>query len=78
MFPLAGRYPNNQDDPKTACEHCGGVIRHERWCITCDALVRYAYDAVAQPEKLSVADRLILHALGVLWEESCQGACQPA
>ncbi len=76
-FPLRVGIPTIRTIPKRACEHCGGVIRHERWCITCDALVRYAYDAVAQPEKLSVADRLILHALGVLWEESCQGACQP-
>jgi len=46
------------------------MARHEKWCITRDALVQYAYRAVLEPERLSIADRLILHALGVCWAQS--------
>jgi len=80
MFPVpaAGWFHSNQSNATSACEHCGGVARHERWCITCDALVQYAFQAVLEAEKLTAADQLILHALGVSWEKnSCDGACQP-
>ena len=40
-----------------------GGIRHEPWCITCNALVRYAYEIVIEPGTLKLADQLILHAL---------------
>jgi len=49
------------------CEHCGGIIRHERWCITRDPIVYYAYQIVADPGKLTPGDELILHSLGVIW-----------
>ncbi len=75
--PAASWYHSNQYAAKAACEHCGGVIRHERWCITCDALVQYAYAAVLDPDKLTLTDTLILHALGVVWGKNrCEGACQ--
>jgi hypothetical protein len=75
--PAASWYHSSQNDSKSACEHCGAVGRHERWCITCDALVRYAYAAVLDPEKLTLIDTLILHALGTAWGENRrQGACQ--
>jgi hypothetical protein len=75
--PAASWYHSNQYDAKSACEHCGGVIRHERWCITVDPLVQYAYEVVLHPEKLSRVDQLILHALGVEWKQnSCQGSCR--
>jgi hypothetical protein len=52
-----------------------GVIRHEPWCITCNALVRYAYEIVIEPGTLKLADQLILHALGVEWSlKKCSGA----
>jgi hypothetical protein len=77
--PKATWYHSNQYNAARTCEHCGGVIRHERWCITCDPIVQYAYGVVLDPEKLSLRDRLILHALGVSWEANQgQGACQPA
>jgi hypothetical protein len=75
--PAAFWYHSNQYNAQSACEHCGGIVRHERWCITCDAVVQYAYGAVLDPEKLTLCDRLILHALGVSWEKNrCMGACQ--
>ncbi len=49
------------------CEHCGRILRHEKWCITRDPLVQYAYAVVTDPERLTLRDRLILHALGVDW-----------
>jgi hypothetical protein len=75
--PSASWYHSNQYSAKSACEHCGGIVRHEKWCITCDAVVQYAYSVVLEPEKLTFCDRLILHALGVSWEKNrCAGACQ--
>jgi hypothetical protein len=46
-------------------EPCGEVVRHERWCITCDPAVQYAYEVVLDSEQMTVIDRLTLHALGV-------------
>lgn len=65
--PSASWYHRNQFDAGSACSHCGGIVRHEKWCITCDPVVQYAYGAVDNPEKLTLRDALILHALGVTW-----------
>lgn len=79
VHPAASWYHSNQYNAQAACEHCGGIVRHEHWCITCDALVQYAYGVVLDPEKLTLRDRLILHALGVSWlHNSSQGPCQSA
>jgi hypothetical protein len=73
----AGWYHSNRYSAQTACEHCGGIVRHEKWCITCDAVLRYAYSVVLEPENLTFYDRLILHALGVSWGKNCRaGACR--
>jgi len=75
--PAASWYHSNQYSAQSACEHCGGVVRHEPWCITCDALVQYAYSVVLDAEKLTLRDRLILHALGASWPQGrCQGSCK--
>ena len=58
---------SNQHSAESACGHCDGVVRHEPWCITQNASVRYAYQAVSDPQSLSPGDHLILHALGVAW-----------
>jgi len=71
--PIAAWYHGNEYNAKSPCEHCGGIVRHERWCITCDPLVQYAYGVVIAPEKLTFRDRLILHALGVIWAETANG-----
>lgn len=74
--PAASWHHSNQYSAQSACEHCGGVIRHEHWCITRDASVQYAYGIVLDAEKLTLRDRLILHALGVSWATNQrQGAC---
>jgi hypothetical protein len=65
-------YHSNRYTADSACEHCGGVIRHENWCITRDPLVFYAYEVVLHPAKLTPEDALRLHGLGVLWS-GCQG-----
>lgn len=44
-----------------------GVAPCEIWCESVNPCVRYANDAVAHPGHLSMADRIILHALGVEW-----------
>ena len=75
--PTASWYHSNQYTANSACEHCGGVVRHERWCITRDAVVQYAYKVVLEPEKLTTIDQLILHALGVAWVSNpYMGTCQ--
>lgn len=77
--PAAGWYHSNRYTAESACEHCGGIVRHERWCITRNAIVQYAFGAVLDPEKLMVSDALILHALGVVWgKNQCEGKCRTA
>jgi hypothetical protein len=74
--PAANWHHSNQYNAAPECEHCGGVIRHERWCITCDPLAQYAYGVVIDAEKLTLWGRLILHLLGVSWATNvCQGTC---
>ncbi|MGA7292917.1 MAG: hypothetical protein WBW85_10295 [Terriglobales bacterium] len=69
-------YVSNGYNAEAACEHCGGVVRHESWCITLDPVVYYAYQIVADPSKLTVGDALILHSLGVIWgSNTCRGKC---
>ena len=75
--PAASWYHCNQYNEKSACEHCGGVVRHERWCITCDPAVQYAYEVVLDPDKMTLIDRLTLHALGVAWGKNRrEGNCR--
>jgi hypothetical protein len=61
---------DSSHEPSTvACGHCHGTTEHEPWCITRDPQVFYAYQIVAEASKLSFADRLILHSLGVTWSD---------
>jgi hypothetical protein len=61
------QYRFNRYHGQAACEHCEGILRHERWCITRDPLVGYAYQIVTDPSKVTVGDSLVLHSLGVKW-----------
>jgi len=76
--PQKGWYHSNRFSAASAFEHCDGVIRHESWCVTQNAEVYEAYQAVIDPEKLSLQDQLILHALGVTWTARCKGRCKTA
>jgi hypothetical protein len=58
---------SNQCSADYTCGHCDGIILHESWCITQNASVQYAYQAVSGPGQLSPGDHLILHALGAAW-----------
>jgi hypothetical protein len=72
-------FRSNQYHAEATCEHCSGVIRHESWFITRNSLVYYAYQTVMDPQKLTLADHLILHALGVAWASNrCARSCPPA
>ncbi|MGO8795797.1 MAG: hypothetical protein ACLQLC_13320 [Candidatus Sulfotelmatobacter sp.] len=69
----------NRYTAQSACEHCGGIVRHENWCITVDHTIYYAYEIVTDPSKLSEGDAIILHALGVAWSgNKCACAGQKA
>lgn len=59
----------NQTNVATGCAHCLGVQGHEPWCATRDPKVKYAYDIVTEPLKLTIGDSLILHSLGVSWSD---------
>jgi hypothetical protein len=73
----AAWFHSNRYSAQSACEHCGGVVRHESWCITIDPVVYYAYQIVLDPSKLTLADALMLHALGVAWgNPACWGNCR--
>jgi hypothetical protein len=58
---------SNRYSADSACGHCGGVIRHEPWCVTQSTRVHYAFQVVTDPARLTVEDCLILHALGAAW-----------
>jgi hypothetical protein len=62
-------YHSNQYSADSKCEHCAGVVRHEPWCVTQNALVAYAYLTANGTAPLSEQDTLILHALGVTWTD---------
>jgi hypothetical protein len=73
----ANWYHSNRYHADATCEHCQGIIRHERWCIAFDAEVYYAYQIVADPTRLTFSDILILHSLGVIWGENAyQDSCE--
>jgi 3-oxoacyl-[acyl-carrier-protein] synthase III len=69
-MPVQSHFPlshSNQYTADSACGHCEGVIRHEAWCITQNASIQYAYQALLDSGHLSPGDQLILHALGAAW-----------
>jgi hypothetical protein len=66
----ASWYHSNRYNAEAACEHCEGIIRHEPWCIAFDAECYYAYEIVADANRLTFSDSLILHSLGVIWGEN--------
>jgi hypothetical protein len=59
---------NQQSVEDAACLHCERVTRHEHWCLTQSADVRYAFQVAVYPNLLTLQDSLILHALGVSWD----------
>jgi len=61
-------YETGQPSVDLACTHCQGVTRHEPWCKTQNLSVYYAFYVVSHPDRLTVQDTLILHALGVTWD----------
>ena len=57
---------------QSACKYCEGNIRHQRWCLTINSAVYYAYQIIVDPNKLTIGDAILLHALDVLWSPSTQ------
>ncbi len=60
-------YHGKQIKPASACALCEGVFAHEAWCASRDPGASYAYQIVLDASKLTLADSLILHSLGVAW-----------
>lgn len=60
-------YFNNGFNADTVCQHCEGLVEHEPWCMTREPRMHYAYQIVVDPSKLTLADTLLLHSLGVAW-----------
>jgi hypothetical protein len=63
-------YHSNEYNAQAACEHCDGIISHERWCPTLNPIVSYACKIVVSPGALTIGDAIILHSLGVQWGPS--------
>ena len=63
----AAMYHSNGYNAQAACEYCEGILRHEQWCQTVNPVVCYARRIVSSPNELTIADSIILHSLGVLW-----------
>ncbi len=61
-------YHSNGYNAQAACEHCEGIIGHERWCRTLNPVVSYACKIVVSADELAIGDAIILHSLGVLWD----------
>jgi hypothetical protein len=73
MFLGAGEEETEMDgdygyNAPAACEHCEGIIGHERWCQTLNPVVCYARKIVGSADELAIGDAIILHSLGVLWD----------
>ena len=62
-----GSYHSNGCNAQAACEYCEGILRHEQWCQTVNPVVCYARRIVSSANELTIADSIILHSLGVLW-----------
>jgi len=60
---------SNQYTAHATCAYCEGTFKHEAWCATRDPKVSYAYQIVLDASKITLGDSLILHSLGVAWEE---------
>ncbi len=61
---------NNRYHAHSPCEHCQGMFEHERWCVTKDPNIYYAFMIASDASKITLGDTLILHSLGVAWPES--------
>ena len=70
-------YHSNRYTAQSACEHCKGIVRHHPWCITVNPAVYYANEIILNPDKLTTADAIMLHSLGVTWSTTrCEGSCK--
>jgi hypothetical protein len=76
--PAASWYHGNQSNLQVPCHYCGGALRHEQWCVTCDPIVQYAYGIVLDAKRLTFRDGLILHSLGVVWAQNVQESASSA
>ena len=52
-------YHSNGYNAQVACEHCEGIIRHERWCGTLNPVVSYACKIVVSADELAIGDAII-------------------
>ena len=70
-------YISNKYHAAAACEHCEGIIRHARWCITVNVNVLYSYKCVLDAANMSAKDHEWLNEMGVLWVniKSYGGGC---
>ena len=67
MNNIESAHYNSANQTETGCQHCHGLFEHEFWCMTQDPKVQYAFDIVSDAAKMTFADTLILHSLGVAW-----------
>ena len=65
----ASAYNSNSCSAPSPCAFCEGIFQHAAWCASRDPGASYAYQIVVDASKITLADSLILHSLGVEWSE---------
>ena len=63
----ASAYNSNSCSAPSPCAFCEGIFQHAAWCASRDPGASYAYQIVVDASKITLADSLILHSLGVEW-----------
>jgi hypothetical protein len=59
---------SNSCSAPSPCAFCEGIFQHAAWCASRDPGASYAYQIVVNASKITLADSLILHSLGVAWD----------
>lgn len=72
MSDTTKRHHKMKYSAESACIHCEGIVRCEHWCLKRNSNVYYAYAIVMDKTLMTVTDVLILHSLGVTWEDGKQ------
>ncbi len=69
-------YQFTRYDALSACKRCEAGTRHEPWCMFVAPIGSRACQIEVDPSTLTIGDALILHALGLAWDETQTGVSE--
>ncbi len=69
-------YQFTRHDALSACKHCDEFARHDPWCMLVAPIGLCACHIQVDPSTLTIGDALILHALGLAWDEMQAGVSE--